>query len=951
MGGDKRFGNTTRGKSHGLILAFACLAVVAGGCSKSEPEKAEKAEKAEKSADAALDTSHLPRVAGAKQTFASPATTIFTSPDPVAQTADAVAKALAAGGWQEYVAPFTARASDPKMRIMTLKRGAHALNVFITVAPAQNNATSVQYSELPLKTDLPFTRDASHVEYSPDRPLLTLLTGEPVDKTLDFYRKELGARGWALWSEKLNGKQPDGGPSGVVHERGGYAHYINDKEPKVALVVTLQKAEAGKYKVELKEWPVGILASLHKAYLNGGPNSAAPLVDVGKLPRLEGATEQADRTSKDRVVYSVSGTLANTTAALEKLLGAEGWKPYVAPLEEPHTTLMAFKKGGQGLSVSFTIQVGKNERTSEVTTVYYSPTRLAFALPFPGDATDIVFDENRPYLNCVTSGTVEATLDYFRKELTAAGYSPLSAAAAAAKWPNAKLDDKIANGALAYFMSENQRPMMLSVQRRDDAKTIAEIKVPPFALAQTLEADTDVFGLPRPKPAKTSGGTGGATMHEVHAHVMAEVGTVLAFYRRELAARHWKEETEGAVVTPQAVTLNFTAPDGPAVLKIGHKYDLTVVSLVLHLPKPVAKAQPATTDSVDSMMKDVQQMVREATAAAQAGAKSPKVAQADTGPAPALRMAAENKAPVPVPETAEDVDFADGKLEFSSASSIKAVAKFYRSTMKQQGWASRSSVINNANMVVLNFAKAGKAVSFTIMKMGNKTNVTADGSGLEVAAAKPAAPSAKAEPAQTPASADDLVAEESGGLPLPKRHTMSEGTKTPFRRELKASVPLALNDVLGFYRRELGKVAWKEQTKGTVVAADNAVIAYTSPDGPAFLKLGRKDGATTVNLVVKNPDAAVKAGMMPKPGQAKLAFVNPNDVEASVTINKQTVKVVAGGGTKGPDGQLLDLPAGKYKFSIKLAGKPAVNDELEVGADEAWGLLISPAGTLPMQVY
>ena len=120
-----------------------------------------------------------------------------------------------------------------------------------------------------------------------------------------------------------------------MHERGGYAHYVNDKEPAVALVLTLQKAEAGKYKVELKEWPVGILASLHKAYLNGGPNSASALVDVGKLPRLEGAKEQADRTSKDRVVYSVGGTLADTTAALTKLLAADGWKPYVAPLEEP----------------------------------------------------------------------------------------------------------------------------------------------------------------------------------------------------------------------------------------------------------------------------------------------------------------------------------------------------------------------------------------------------------------------------------------------------------------------------------------------------------------------------------------------------------------------------------------------------------------------------------------
>ena len=97
---------------------------------------------------ATLDTSRLPRVAGAKEVFASPATTIFTSPDSVAQTADTLDKALAAGGWQKYVAPNTAYSQDPKMRTMSLKRGAQAISVFITVAPAQGNATSVQYSAI-----------------------------------------------------------------------------------------------------------------------------------------------------------------------------------------------------------------------------------------------------------------------------------------------------------------------------------------------------------------------------------------------------------------------------------------------------------------------------------------------------------------------------------------------------------------------------------------------------------------------------------------------------------------------------------------------------------------------------------------------------------------------------------------------------------------------------------
>ena len=200
------------------------------------------------------------------------------------------------------------------------------------------------------------------------------------------------------------------------------------------------------------------------------------------------------------------------------------------------------------------------------------------------------------------------------------------------------------------------------------------------------------------------------------------------------------------------------------------------------------------------------------------------------------------------------------------------------------------------------------------------------------------------------ASAEDLEAEESGNLPVPKRHTMSEGTTTPFRHELKASVPLALTDVLGFYRRELGKRNWKE-TNGATVTADNAIVAYTSPDGPAVLKLSRKDDATSVSLVVKNPDAVAKAGIMPKPGHAKVLFGNINPAEAAITFNGKTLKVAAGAGTKKPDGPALDVAPGKYKYSIKLPGRPAQSDEVEISADETWGLMIGPGGVLALQAY
>ena len=72
-------------------------------------------------------------------------------------------------------------------------------------------------------------------------------------------------------------------------------------------------------------------------------------------------------------------------------------------------------------------------------------------------------------------------------------------------------------------------------------------------------------------------------------------------------------------------------------------------------------------------------------------------------------------------------------------------------------------------------------------------------------------------------------------------------------------MPPNVADVLGFYRRELGKLNWKEESKGAVVAPDKCQDRILSAEGPGLPKLGRKDGETTVNLLVtKNPDASGK---------------------------------------------------------------------------------------------
>lgn len=85
--------------------------------------------------------------------------------------------------------------------------------------------------------------------------------------------------------------------------------------------------------------------------------------------------------------------------------------------------------------------------------------------------------------------------------------------------------------------------------------------------------------------------------------------------------------------------------------------------------------------------------------------------------------------------------------------------------------------------------------------------------------------------------------------------------------------------------------------------------------------------------------------------KAKILFGNVNDAEATIIFNNQTIKVAAGAGTKAADGPKLDLAPGKYKYSIKLPGKPMQSDEVDIGPDETWGLMAGPGGVLALQAY
>ena len=208
--------------------------------------------------------------------------------------------------------------------------------------------------------------------------------------------------------------------------------------------------------------------------------------------------------------------------------------------------------------------------------------------------------------------------------------------------------------------------------------------------------------------------------------------------------------------------------------------------------------------------------------------------------------------------------------------------------------------------------------------------------------------------AATPAS-DDIEVElsEATGLPLPKGRLLTTEKNSPLIKSVHAEMPLGLAALLGFYRVELKQLGWTEND-GAVVEPDRAVIAFTTSDGPALLRLIHQDDRTIVDLSLRKlsvvESAVEKAAILSSPGQVKLMLGNTTDEEAVIAVNERIIKLAAKAAL--PGGPQIDLSPGKFEVTLKVPGNAAQKREFEVGANETWGLLVGPAGVpLPVHLY
>jgi hypothetical protein len=712
------------------------------------------------------------------------------------------------------------------------------------------------------KNDLPFPKDATQVQFSPERLQLALLTGGTIAEMLAFYRHEFGARGWTEWV-------PSDPRKIDIDAAGTRALIYFTRESKNPLVLVLQRRpDRDITTVNIQTLPPETLAAIEKnpphpntartitaaaPVASAGaahPAQSAPPVaetaaeakpvrvpetprDMRDLPRPAGAymkDEDARKNDQHSVRYMMPISIAGAKSALTKLLTDDGWVAFVEPLAREDGRSLYFKKTSQRVSLHF--HADGEARSG----VWLTSNRSWNDLPTPPGTTDVVFDDRRPFMTANAPGTVEGLLEFFRNELIARGWTEWSAADNA-RYPNARIDTTIDGGVRAYFTRDardRQAPIQVSLGRRADNRIDIEVKVPAFARPQQLTAEWKTYGLPRPELIKSASSRESQTTREMKATVPAELDVVLAFYRGELPKRGWKEDEGRAQVKSDEAALHFAAPDeGMIELKLSYRYDLTVVELTQRLNPAVAAArQKAVRDREEQVRRDLEARMRAAAVESEAIARQAKADQA--------------------------------------------------------------------------------------------------------------AARAKAE--------EPLEAEDYNGFPVPESSTSKRASSSKFRAELNAKVRGELATVLAFYRRELAKLNWKED-EGAAIRPDRATVAYASPEGPALLTLGREDGMTTISVALRKPEEARKAGILPKPGTARVIMGSMIDRQAVVTINNRAISIGAGVGKDAPNGPTLDLPPGKYRYTLKVPGRPVSSEDVTVRADQTWGLVVGPGGALALNLY
>lgn len=350
-----------------------------------------------------------------------------------------------------------------------------------------------------------------------------------LDEVLNFYVKQLTARQWKQF-------EPEG--SRPVNEEYGSVQFKKDGHV-VGVVVSKSIPKRTKARTKVTVRYFGNL-------------------DTETLPRPAGSVMSA----KGQILsaHFSENSVADETAAIAKLLKADGWDEYdrFSPRQQPTADFASLLMRKRGYTLG--VFVAKSPLPGKKTTVTYAIEALAHELPAPPEATKVEYDDAAWKLRAETPGDWKTAAEFYEKAMPAAGYKRMDGEKPQTTYYNLRFCTAAGDIVMVQVSSKDGKSTKILMDGLPAAVVTAIGKQmappPPKALA--------VNDLPLPGAAKNV--KYDAAKEEITFDSAAEVVTLVAQLRARLTAAGWQEETSAAVVDRGAGMLLFRLP--PATLRV-----------------------------------------------------------------------------------------------------------------------------------------------------------------------------------------------------------------------------------------------------------------------------------------------------------------------------------------------------------------------------------------------
>lgn len=638
-------------------------------------------------------------------------------------------------------------------------------------------------------------------------------------------------------------------------------------------------------------------------------------VDLGTLPKMADAEDGF--AAPNTFMYTSPSSVADVARFTRQFLAAQGWHEYTRPnstsADNPDMQMLAFIQNGLELSSYITVAPAQDNKTS----VQYSLIPLALDMPIPDDAANVEFDASQPYLGFRSPASPESLVEFYRGEMTdldwteiedTATISPDQASLTFANDPEQM--------ALALSLTAEDGGTKATLQSFDSTlltATAEPLSTEELSEATEVETSETMPDLPFPEDAKDVVYDADAT--QITFTSPLKIPEVAEFYRQALSEQGWQEDADFSMVEDMFGLLEFSQGD--------QTLSITLLPDVLN-------------ESGTQVMIDVSGMVPPAEEVAEAPAEEST---------PAADAPGYTIDDWPFPPEAIMVNRAGDKLTYTVAQDLQTVADFYRPTFElMELGTSCLDDVGDYTSISCSASNGDYSLNFFAFEAGdNNTEV-------EINFTNYALGSTDSGDSSDGGDSGPLTAEDKDGLPVPSDYTNYFSEGSPFLRRLTFTSPSDIEALVQFFQTELPPLGW-EQAGEVSSTAEATNLTFEGAEGKLTVTMKPSGDETEVVLANKNPKAAAEAGIVPPAGQSRIYMANLSTEELTVTINEQVIKVAAEAGTTSPDdAPKLDLEPGTYQVTTK-AGSSSVTDEVTIGADEVWTLLLSPEGAAPLQMY